>query len=56
MKAKNKAVPLPQKTISQDNQISNRLDTWRRILPRIMAVFLIIVFLASECAALFPGQ
>jgi hypothetical protein len=56
MKTKNKVIPPLQKSTNKDNSTSNRLDAWRRILPRLGAVFLIIVFLASECAALLPGQ
>ncbi|MCX6053755.1 MAG: hypothetical protein NTZ74_02345 [Chloroflexi bacterium] len=57
MKLKNKSASLPAKTQSKlDSGDSRQLAFWRRIGLRLAAVFLIIVFLASECAALLPVE
>jgi hypothetical protein len=56
MKPKNKTTSLLQQSQGKANSLDiGRAKAWRRILPRLLAVFLIIVFLASECAALLPG-
>ncbi len=48
MKYKN---PFRRQPQSQNNdKDERRAVAWQRILPRLVAVFLIIVFLASECA------
>jgi hypothetical protein len=57
MKLKNKTAPVSQKFQGKDNSTENRrTEAWRRILSRLVAVFLIIVFLAGECAMLLPGE
>jgi hypothetical protein len=38
--------------IKNDNAKERRSKTWRLIALRLAAIFLIIVFLASECAPL----
>jgi hypothetical protein len=38
-----------------DNAKERRSKTWRLIALRSAAIFLIIVFLVSECAPLFSG-
>jgi hypothetical protein len=55
MRLKNKNASLPakaQKTMENEN--ARRQAFWMRIGLRLAAVFLIIVFLAGECAALLP--
>jgi hypothetical protein len=57
MKPKSKNTPLATKGLIKANNSENekRLVNWRKIGLRLAAIFLIIVFLASECAALLPG-
>ena len=38
-----------------DNTKEQRAKKWRMIALRLAAIFLIIVFLVSECAPLFSG-
>jgi hypothetical protein len=53
MKPKNKSAPLPPK--HQDNNRKNeehRREAKRRLWLRLGAIFMAIVFLASECSSL----
>ena len=46
---------LAVKTQSKTNKVEEQPNkAWRMIVARLAAVFMIIVFLASECAALLP--
>jgi hypothetical protein len=55
MKIKNKTAQLPSKSQSKnDDNNDRRAETRKRIWIQVGAVFLIIVFLASECATLMP--
>jgi hypothetical protein len=57
MKIKNKAAQLPSKSQSKnDDNNDRRADTRKRIWLQVGAVFLIIVFLASECATILPTE
>ena len=55
MKPKSKSTPLATKDLvnANDEKEIHGKD-WRKIGLRVAAVCLIIVFLASECAALLP--
>ena len=56
MKLKSKSTPIGTKGLfkANNNENENRMGDWRKIGLRLAAIFLIIVFLASECAALLP--
>jgi|GEM_PF-1533640 len=55
MKLKSKTAPLSAKSPSKTNgKDDHQTETKRRIWMQLAAVFLIIVFLASECATLIP--
>jgi hypothetical protein len=55
MKIKSKGASLPVRAHSKiDSENVRRQKAWRRIGLRLVAIFLIIVFLASECATLLP--
>ncbi|MCX6068516.1 MAG: hypothetical protein NT121_22670 [Chloroflexi bacterium] len=58
MKLKNKSAPLVAKELIKANlsENENRIVDWRKIGLRLAAIFLVIVFLASECAALLPME
>jgi hypothetical protein len=57
MKLKNKIAPLSAKSQSKNNSKDDRgRKIRRRIWMQLAAVFLIIVFLASECATLLPVE
>jgi hypothetical protein len=57
MKAKRMSDSLPAKTLIKTNSENDHRRKALRIMGlRLVAVFLIIVFLASECAALLPGE
>jgi hypothetical protein len=57
MKNTSKSASLPTKDQSKVNsQNGSRQKTWRQIRLQLVAVFLVIVFLASECAALLPVE
>jgi len=57
MKIKHKNAPLPVKTQNTTGgENTPRQDFWKRIGLRLAAIFLIIVFLASECATLLPVE
>lgn len=57
MKLKRKIAPLSAKSQSKiTSDDDRRRETRRRIWPRIAAIFLVIVFLASECATLLPME
>jgi hypothetical protein len=51
MKNKSKSASLSTKDQNKLNNENNRL---RRVGIRLAAIFLVIVFLASECATLLP--
>jgi len=50
----------PSLTERDQDKIKSQDDhgrtNWRLVGMRLAAIFLVIVFLASECAALLPGQ
>jgi hypothetical protein len=56
MKPKSKSTLLATKDLIKANNSENekRLVNWQKIGLRLAAIFLIIVFLASECATLLP--
>jgi hypothetical protein len=57
MKLKSKGASLSTMAQSKiDSENERRQKTWQRIGLRLAAIFLIIVFLASECAALLPVE
>ncbi len=57
MKPKGKVVPSSTKDRSQTHSEDDRRRVSRRqIWMRIAAIFLVIVFLASECAILLPME
>jgi hypothetical protein len=57
MKNTSKSASLPTKDQSKINSQNNgRQKTWRRIRLQLAAIFLVIVFLASECATLLPVE
>jgi hypothetical protein len=57
MKLQSKNTSLSAKAPSKINSENDHQQVfWRRIGLRLAAIFLIIVFLASECAALFPVE
>jgi hypothetical protein len=57
MKNISKSTSLPTKDQSKINsQIGGHQKTWRRIRLQLAAIFLVIVFLASECATLLPVE
>ncbi|MCX6078251.1 MAG: hypothetical protein NTW32_01845 [Chloroflexi bacterium] len=57
MKLKSKRAAMPVNAQSQiKSEAEPNFKTWRQTGLRLVAVFLIIVFLASECAALMPVQ
>jgi hypothetical protein len=58
MKPKSKSTPFATKELIKANNSANvnRLVDWRKIGLRLAGIFLIIVFLASECAALLPVE
>jgi hypothetical protein len=57
MKSKSKIAPLSQKAQSTKNgKDERRVAAWRGIALRVAVVFLIVVFLAGECAVLLPIQ
>lgn len=58
MKLKKKSTPLVAKELIKANfsENENRLVDWRKIGLRLAAIFLVIVFLASECAAILPVE
>jgi len=55
MKFKSKTAPLSAKSQSK-NKDDRRPEARRRIWMQLAAFFLIIVFLASECATLLPME
>ena len=55
MKAKRKTAPtLTQSQNKEAEEKNRRLKVHRQIWMRVAAIFLIVVFLASECATLMP--
>ena len=56
MKTKSKSTPFATKDgiKANDQANNNRRVEWRKIGLRLAAIFLAIVFLASECAVLLP--
>jgi hypothetical protein len=55
MKSKSKSTQLPTKDlIKKKDESEIHQKGWRKTGLRVAAVCLIIVFLASECAALLP--
>jgi hypothetical protein len=55
MKNIRKSASLPTKDQSKINIESNvHKKNWRQIRLQLAAIFLVIVFLASECATLLP--
>jgi len=57
MKIKSKGAPLSIKDQSKTNSEKDRQQkNWRQIRLQLAAFFLVIVFLASECAALLPVE
>jgi hypothetical protein len=57
MKNISKSASLPTKDQSKVNSKKDRHQkTWRQIKLQLAAVFLVIVFLASECATLLPVE
>jgi hypothetical protein len=57
MKLQSKNTSLSAKAPSKINSEKGHQQVfWRRIGLRLAAIFLIIVFLASECAALLPVE
>jgi hypothetical protein len=56
MKSKNKPVPLRQQAQNETKAKDERQKVWRSVGLRLAAILLIIVFLASECASLLPGE
>jgi hypothetical protein len=54
---KNKSKSASLSTRKQDTVYSgkdHRQSFWRRITMQLVAIFLVIVFLASECATILP--
>ncbi len=57
MKPKNNSASLPEKDQNKSKRENDHRQTnWRQIGLRLAAIFLVIVFLAGECATLLPGQ
>ena len=57
MKIKSKSISLSTKDQSKSNVENDRRRAfWRRIRLQLVAIFLVIVFLASECATLLPME
>jgi hypothetical protein len=57
MKIKSKSISSPVKDQSKTNIEPNvHRKKWKRIRIQLAAIFLVIVFLASECAALLPME
>jgi hypothetical protein len=57
MKPKSKSATISTKDPIKANSENNRPPKeWRKIGLRLAAIFLIIVFIASECAALIPVE
>ena len=56
MKSKSKSTPVSTKNLikADHHANNNRRVEWRKIGLRLAAIFLAIVFLASECAVLLP--
>jgi hypothetical protein len=57
MKIKSKSVSSPAKDQSKIIiESAPRQKNWRQIRMQLAAIFLVIVFLASECATLLPME
>ncbi len=57
MKIKNNGTSLSTKDQSKINSENDRRrKDWRQIRLQLAAIFLVIVFLASECATLLPME
>jgi hypothetical protein len=57
MKIKSKSTLLSTKDQSKINiENDRRRKTWRQIRLQLATIFLVIVFLASECATLLPVE
>jgi hypothetical protein len=57
MKLKRTSASLSAKAQSKINgENDSRRKVWRQIWLRLAAIFLVIVFLASECATLLPVE
>jgi hypothetical protein len=57
MKIKSKSASLSTKDQSKINiENDRRRKGWRQIRLQLAAIFLVIVFLASECATLLPVE
>jgi hypothetical protein len=57
MKIRGKSASLSAKAQSKINSDNDRCrKAWRQIGLRLTAIFLVIVFLASECATLLPVE
>ncbi len=54
MKPKGKGIPSDNKPRTRAQNENERREARRRIWLRVVAIFLAIVFLASECATLLP--
>ena len=54
MKPKGKGIPSDKKPRIQAQNENERREARRRLWLRVVAIFLAIVFLASECATLLP--
>jgi hypothetical protein len=57
MKTKRKGVSVPARDQDVKNKEKDaRQSFWRRFRLQLAAIFLVIVFLASECATLLPAE
>lgn len=57
MKSKDERTSLSKKKQNKTTrEHGGRQKAWRRIRLQLVAVFLVIVFLASECVALLPVE
>jgi hypothetical protein len=57
MKNKSKSAPLSTKDQGKINiENDRRRKAWRQIRLQLAAIFLVIVFLASECATILPVE
>ncbi len=54
MKYKSKNAPVSKGLLKGSAEKESQPTAWRKIGLRLAAIFLIIVFLASECASLIP--
>jgi hypothetical protein len=57
MKSKRKKVSLPVKDQARVNaEKDRRRKVWRKVGLQLIAIFLVIVFLAGECATILPVE